>query len=167
MMDVRGADIAFSPGFRWGVSVLPGQAITMDALMTHTAITYPKSTLNEMSGELIKVVLEDIADNLYNPDPYLQQGGDMVRVGGLQYAMDPTAKMGNRISNMTLRGQPIEAGKNYLVAGWASVQQQPDDLPDIWDVVAEYLRDKKTVKVDELNVPTIKGMENNPGLATA
>jgi len=167
MIEVRGADIAFSPGFRWGVSLLPGQPITMDALMTQTAITYPKSTLNEMTGERIKAVLEDIADNLYNPDPYLQQGGDMVRVGGLRYTMDPTANIGNRISNMTLRGQPIEASKGYLVAGWAGVDELPDDLPDIWDVVAEYLRDRKTVKIEDLNVPELKGMEKNPGYASA
>jgi sulfur-oxidizing protein SoxB len=165
MLEVRGADIAFSPGFRWGVSLLPGDPITMDALMTQTAITYPKSTLTEMSGDTIKTILEDIADNLFHADPYLQQGGDMVRIGGLKYTIDPTQKIGSRISNMELRGEPVDAGKTFLVAGWASVQEHPDDLPDIWDVVAEYLRDKKTVEIKELNTPKIRGVDGNPGIA--
>jgi sulfur-oxidizing protein SoxB len=165
LIEVRGADIAFSPGFRWGTSVLPGDAITMDRVMDQTAITYPKVTLNEMSGETIKLVLEDIADNLFHEDPYYQQGGDMVRVGGMKYSIDPTQKIGKRIGDMELNGKPIEANKNYLVAGWASINEQPDSLPDIWDVVAQYLRDKKTVTIKELNTPKIKGLTENPGLA--
>jgi len=123
LMKVKGADIAFSPGFRWGTSLLPGQDILMEHVLDQTAVTYPATTVNEMSGEMIKTILEDVADNLFNPDPYLQQGGDMVRVGGLSYSIDPTATMGRRIGDMVLGGKPIEPGKNYKVAGWASVQE--------------------------------------------
>lgn len=167
LREITGAEIAFSPGFRWGVSVLPGEAITMDQLMTQTAITYPNVTLNAMTGARIKEVLEDVADNLFNQDPYYQQGGDMVRVGGLRYAIDPSAEIGHRISDMELNGQPLDASKEYQVAGWASVQEVPagDTGRPIWDVVAEYLRDVKTVKVGELNEPLIKGIGDNPGVA--
>ena len=167
MLEVTGAQIAFSPGFRWGVSVLPGEPITMDQLMTQTAITYPNVTLNSMTGARIKEILEDVADNLFNPDPYSQQGGDMVRVGGLKYSIDPAADIGRRISDMQLDGEPLDADKEYLVAGWASVQETPagDTGRPIWDVAAEYLRDQKTVKIAELNEPKVKGMEGNPGIA--
>ncbi len=164
MLEVQGAEIAFSPGFRWGVSVLPGAHITFEEVMTQTALTYPVATLNEMTGEFIKTILEDVGDNIFNPDPYYQQGGDMVRVGGLKYAVDPTAKIGHRITDMELNGQPIDPKKKYKVAGWASVAQPLEGKP-IWDVVAEYLRDKKTISVSELNVPVIKGMGSNPGIA--
>ena len=164
LMDVQGAQIAFSPGFRWGVSVMPGEAITFDHVMTQTAITYPTVTLNNLSGERIKEVLEDVADNLFNQDPYYQQGGDMVRVGGLKYSIDPSAAMGSRISDMQLDGKPLDAKKEYPVAGWASVAQPLDGTP-IWDVVAEYLRDKKTISNLELNEPVIKGAAGNPGIA--
>ncbi len=162
MLEVKGAEIAFSPGFRWGVSVLPGDDITFEHVMTQTAITYATSTLNELQGDYIKTVLEDVADNLFNSDPYYQQGGDMVRVGGLKYEIDPAQPIGKRISNMTLNGKAIDAKKKYKVAGWASVQQIPEGTP-IWDVVAEYLRNKKSVKIKELNVPKIKGLEKNAG----
>ena len=165
LMDVKGAQIAFSPGFRWGVSVLPGEAITMDHLLTQTAITYPITTLNNLSGEQIKNILEDVADNLFNVDPYYQQGGDMVRVGGLKYSMDPTATIGNRIADMELDGEPLEASKEYAVAGWASVQEQEGGVP-VWDVVAEYLRDKKTISSLELNTPKLKNVEGNPGISS-
>ncbi|MDT8387074.1 MAG: thiosulfohydrolase SoxB [Thiogranum sp.] len=164
MMDVQGAQIAFSPGFRWGVSVLPGEPITFEHVMTQTAITYPTVTLNNMTGTRIKEILEDVADNLFNPDPYYQQGGDMVRVGGLKYAIDPKASIGSRISDMELDGKSIQPNKEYSVAGWASVAEPLEGRP-VWDVVAEYLRDIKTVHNIELNQPRIKGMENNPGLA--
>ena len=163
LMEVRGADIAFSPGFRWGTSLLPGDTITTERLMDQTGITYAKSTLNEMNGELIKNILEDIADNLFNPDPYYQMGGDMVRIGGLKYTIDPTQKIGSRISNLELNGKPLEPGKTYLVAGWASVNPQPDSLPEVWDVVAEYLRHKKTITDVNANIPVVKGVEANPG----
>ena len=117
-----------------------------------------------MTGEFIKGIREDIADNLFHVDPYYQQGGDMVRVGELKYTIEPTGKMGSRISNMELKGKPIQASKKYKVAGWASVNEQPDSLPDIWDVVAEYCRDKKTINIKKANIPKIKGVRNNPGL---
>ena len=164
MIEVQGADIAFSPGFRWGISKLPGEAITFEDLMTQTAITYPNVTLNEMSGERIKLILEDIADNLFNKDPYYQQGGDMVRVGGMKYSITPNAKMGERINDMELNGKPIEASKHYKVAGWASVSPDENNNPPIWEVVSQYLRDQKTVKIKELNIPKVKGLGANPGL---
>jgi len=166
LMAVRGADLAFSPGFRWGTTILPGQTITMEHLLDQTAITYPWSTLTEMTGEQIKTVLEDVADNLFNPDPYYQQGGDMVRVGGLKYAIDPNAPMGKRIQEMTLNGKPLEPGKKYKVAGWAPVSEEGREAgPPIWEIVAEYLRSQKTVRIKELNVPRIIGVEGNPGVA--
>jgi sulfur-oxidizing protein SoxB len=164
LMQVKGADIAFSPGFRWGTSLLPGQAILMEHVMDQTAVTYPYSTVTDMTGEMIKTILEDVADNLFNPDPYLQQGGDMVRVGGLQYAIDPAGKMGGRITEMRLKGQPIDAAKTYKVAGWAPVAEGASGEP-IWDVVAKYLRDQKTLKAPRLNLPTIKGVLGNPGIS--
>ena len=164
LIAVKGADIAFSPGFRWGTSLLPGQDILMEHVLDQTAITYPATTVNELSGEMIKTILEDVADNLFNPDPYLQQGGDMVRVGGLSYSIDPNASMGKRISEMTLDGKPIEPSRNYKVAGWASVQENVTGEP-IWDVVAKYLREQKVLKPRRLNLPTVRGMTGNPGLA--
>ena len=162
----KDAELAFSPGFRWGTSLLPGDTITMEHLLDQTAITYPWTTLTEMSGEMIKTILEDVADNLFNPDPYYQQGGDMVRVGGLQYTCDPNAAMGKRIDNMMLKGKPIEAGKTYKVAGWAPVSEEAKDSgPAVWDVVANYLRAQKVVSQRSLNLPTLKGMEGNPGVA--
>ena len=164
MLEVKGADIAFSPGFRWGTTILPGQTITMEHLMDQTAITYPSSTLTEMRAETIKAILEDIADNLFNPDPYYQQGGDMVRVGGMSYSCDPNAKMGSRINDMRINGKPLEAGKSYKLAGWAPVAEGARGEP-IWDVVARYLRDKKVIAPRKLNVPRLVGMSGNPGMA--
>jgi S-sulfosulfanyl-L-cysteine sulfohydrolase len=167
LIQMKGAEIAFSPGFRWGTSLLPGQAITMEHLLDQTAITYPYTTLTPMSGEMIKTVLEDVADNLFNPDPYYQQGGDMVRVGGMQYTIDPTASAGNRISEMRLGDKLIEAGKTYKVAGWAPVSEAARDAggEPIWDVIATYLRQTKTVAAKAPNIPVIKGATNNPGMA--
>ncbi len=164
LMQNKGADIAFSPGVRWGTSLLPGDTITYERMMDQMAMTYPATTLNEFTGEQIKTILEDVADNLFNPDPYYQQGGDMVRVGGLQYTVAPTAAMGQRINNMTLKGKPIEAGKTYKVAGWASVQENVQGEP-IWDVVAGYLRDKKVIRNVKINAPRVIGMQGNPGMA--
>ena len=164
IMEVQGADIGFSPGFRWGTTILPGQAITFEHLMDQTAITYPSATLNEMSGEQIKTILEDVGDNLFNPDPYYQQGGDMVRVGGLQYTCAPDAKMGSRITDMRLNGKIVEADKKYKVAGWAPVAEGAKGEP-VWDVVARYLRDKKTIAPRKLNQPRLLGMKGNPGVA--
>ena len=163
MLEVKGAQIAFSPGFRWGTSILPGQAITMEHLMDQTAITYPYTTLTDMTGATIKSILEDVADNLFNPDPYYQQGGDMVRVGGMTYACDPAAKIGSRILDMRLGDKPIAADKTYKVAGWAPVAEGARGEP-IWDVVAKWLRDKKTVTPRRLNLPKLKGVEGNPGI---
>lgn len=164
LIEQMDCEISFSPGFRWGVSVLPGEAITMEHVLTQTAITYPTATRNAMTGEMIKTILEDVADNLFNKDPYYQQGGDMVRVGGLEYTINPSATIGNRISEMRLNGQAIESGKNYIVGGWASVAQPIEGKP-VWDVVADYLRDKKTIKNVSLNTPKIIGQENDPGIA--
>ena len=163
LLDVKGAQIAFSPGFRWGATLLPGQAITMESLMDQTAITYPHTTLTEMSGATIKTILEDVADNLFNPDPYYQQGGDMVRVGGMRYTCNPNAKIGSRIADMRLGDQPIEAGKTYKVAGWAPVAEGASGEP-VWDVVAKWLRDRKTVSTRRLNLPKLVGVEGNPGI---
>jgi len=162
----KDAEIAFSPGFRWGTALLPGQSITMEQLLDQTAITYPFTTVNMMSGTTIKTVLEDVADNLFNPDPYYQQGGDMVRVGGLEYSIDPAASMGNRISEMHLNGQRIDADKHYKVAGWAPVSAESKDKggEPIWDLVARHLKEIKTVKVSRLNTPSIRGMEGNQGI---
>ncbi|HRE12652.1 MAG TPA: thiosulfohydrolase SoxB [Usitatibacteraceae bacterium] len=164
LMKVKGAEIAFSPGFRWGTTLLPGQSVTMDHVMDWTAITYPQTTVNEFTGEMIKTILEDVCDNLFNPDPYYQQGGDMVRVGGLSYTCTPGAAMGQRISDMRLGGKPIDAARKYKVAGWAPVAENAQGEP-IWDVVTKYLRDVKTVKPVKLNLPKLVGVEGNPGIA--
>ena len=167
LMAVKDAPIAFSPGFRWGTSLLPGQTITFEHLMDQTAITYPYTTTTMMIGEMLKTILEDVADNLFNPDPYYQQGGDMVRVGGLQYAIDPTAGAGKRISDMRLGDKLIDANSTYKVAGWAPVSAEAKQAggEPIWDLMTTYLKDIKTVKASPLNMPTIKGAANNPGLA--
>ncbi len=158
MLEVQGADIAFSPGFRWGTTLLPGQAITREWLMAMTATTYSYSTLTEMTGETVKTVLEDVADNLFNLDPYYQQGGDMVRVGGLTYRCDPLEAMGQRISNMRLKGELIEAGKMYKVAGWAPVSAEARNPggPMVWDVAETWLKAKGKVSPRKLNVPEIR-----------
>jgi sulfur-oxidizing protein SoxB len=140
----KNADIAFSPGFRWGTTILPGDAISFEHLMDQTAITYAQTTLNELTGEQIKEILEDIADNAFNPDPYRQQGGDMVRVGGMTYACNPGAAIGARISDMRLGGRPMEAGKRYKLAGWAPVAEGATGEP-VWEVAARYLRAKRSI----------------------
>jgi sulfur-oxidizing protein SoxB len=163
LMQVKGAEIAFSPGFRWGTTLLPGDAITMEDVMDWSAITYPYSTLNDFSGEMIKTILEDVCDNLFNADPYYQQGGDMVRVGGLTYTCTPGETIGKRISDMRLNGKPIEAKKTYRVAGWAPVAEGARGEP-IWNVIAAYLRDRKTIPTPQLNLPRLVGVEGNPGI---
>jgi S-sulfosulfanyl-L-cysteine sulfohydrolase len=169
MMDVQGAEIAFSPGFRWGTTLLPGDTITRELMMDQLAITYPYATLTEMTGETLKTILEDVADNLFNPDPYYQQGGDMVRVGGLTYAMTPGEKMGGRISDMRLKGQPIEAGKKYKVAGWAPVAEEAKTMPGVkpvWEHVETWLKAQGgRVKPRRINTPTLAGVQSNPGIA--
>ena len=165
-MAQKNAEIAFSPGFRWGTSLLPGQTITMENLLDQTAITYPYTTVSNMTGATIKNVLEDVADNLFNPDPYYQQGGDMVRVGGLTYTIDPAGTMGGRISNMRLNDKPIDADKAYRIAGWAPVSEESKELggEPIWDVIARHLRETKIIKAVKLNEPEVKGVNNNPGM---
>ncbi len=167
MMEVQGADIAFSPGFRWGTTLLPGQAITREWLMDMTAITYPYTTLTEMTGETIKTIIEDVADNLFNPDPYYQQGGDMVRVGGMQYNCDPASVMGKRIDNMRLNGKPIEADRKYKVAGWAPVSEEAKNAggKPIWDVVEPWLKSKGRIGPRKLNTPALADIKGNPGIA--
>jgi sulfur-oxidizing protein SoxB len=161
---VNDAQISLSPGFRWGTTVLPGQEITMDNVMDQTCITYPETYRREMAGDEIKMILEDVCDNLFNRDPYYQQGGDMVRVGGLDYVCDPLADAGKRISAMTLDdGTPIEAGKKYVVAGWATVGSQSPGEP-IWDTVAKYLKAQGTVKIKKLNTPKLVNVAGNPGI---
>jgi sulfur-oxidizing protein SoxB len=137
----------------------------MEHLMDQTAITYPTATVNQLTGEQVKVVLEDIADNLFHPDPYYQQGGDMVRVGGLQYTLDLTKQHGKRIQNIAVKGKSLDPAKKYKVAGWASVQPIEPGTP-IWDIVADYLRSRKTVSIQRPYTPQIKGVSGNPGYAT-
>lgn len=171
MMDVQGAEIAFSPGFRWGTSLLPGDVITRELMMDQLAIAYPYATLSQMSAETIKTILEDVADNLFNPDPYYQQGGDMVRVGGLSYAISPGASMGRRISDMRINGRPLEAGKKYKVAGWAPVAEDARTMPGVrpvWEHVESWLKAQGgRVKPRRVNTPTLTGTRGNPGIARA
>ncbi|MEW6707082.1 MAG: thiosulfohydrolase SoxB [Pseudomonadota bacterium] len=166
LMEVQDAPIAFSPGFRWGTSLLPGQAITRELLMDQVATTYSYATVASMSGEMIKTVLEDVCDNLFNPDPYYQQGGDMVRVGGLTYACAPNEKMGSRIQDMRLDGKPIDPAKTYKVAGWAPVAEEARNAGNkpVWDVVEQWLKAKGRVAPRKLNAPRLIGMEGNAGL---
>ena len=169
LMDVQGADIAFSPGFRWGTSLLPGDAITRELMMDQMAITYPYATVSEMSGTQIKAVLEDVADNLFNPDPYYQQGGDMVRTGGLEYSIAPAEKMGARIADLRVAGKPLDAGKTYKVAGWAPVSEEARNAggKPAWEVVETWLKARPGGRVAprRVNTPRIVGMQGNPGIA--
>jgi sulfur-oxidizing protein SoxB len=166
LMEVKGAQVAFSPGFRWGNTLVPGETITREHLMDQTAITYPYVTLTDMTGAAIKRVLEEIADNLFNPDPYYQQGGDMVRVGGLTYTCSPNAAMGSRIGNMRLGGKLIDPGQNCRVAGWAPMAEGAQGEP-VWEVVETYLRSKTTIGPIRPNVPQLIGVQGNPGVADA
>ncbi|OFZ69024.1 MAG: thiosulfohydrolase SoxB [Betaproteobacteria bacterium RBG_16_56_24] len=166
LMEVKGADAAFSPGFRWGTSLLPGEAITLEHVMDQTAITYPQTTLTEMTGETIKEIMEDVCDNLFNADPYKQQGGDMVRVGGISYTCDLRKGFGKRINNMMLKGKALAPNKKYKVAGWAPVSEGATGEP-VWDVVAGYLRDKKVITPRKLNLPKLAGVEGNAGIDLA
>ena len=158
------AQIALSPGFRWGTTVIPGQVITFEDVMTQTAMTYPETYVNEMNGETLKLVLEDVADNSFNPDPFYQQGGDMVRTGGLSYSIDINQTMGNRISDLRLNnGELIEAHKNYSVTGWATVGAVSSG-PPVWEVVANYLKAKQTISVSKLSQPQVLIESGNPGI---
>jgi S-sulfosulfanyl-L-cysteine sulfohydrolase len=156
------AEIALSPGFRWGSSILSGQPLTMEDVLAETAITYPETYVQSMTGSQIRDALEDVCDNLFNPDPYYQQGGDMVRVGGFTYTCTPAESIGRRISDLKLdNGRGIEAGKNYKVAGWASVNEQKG-IP-VWDVLAQHLGAGKSPDGRDTGV-TLKGVDDNPGI---
>jgi S-sulfosulfanyl-L-cysteine sulfohydrolase len=146
LMKHHDAEVAFSPGFRWGVTIVPGQAITMEDVFTQTSLTYPNSWARQMTGAEIKTVMEDVADNLFNPDPYYRQGGDMMRVGGLTYAIDPKKPQGQRIGDIVICGRPMDPARGYKVSGWASVGEA--DGPPAYDVVADYLRREKRVRLD-------------------
>jgi sulfur-oxidizing protein SoxB len=157
------AEIALSPGFRWGLSVLPGQPVTMEDILSQTAMTYPETYLQTMTGGQIKGIMEDVCDNLFNADPYYQQGGDMVRIGGMSYSCTPGESIGRRISDLKLDdGRAIKAGSNYKVAGWASVNQQ-DGTP-VWDVLARYLRSGK-IREPRGGGVALRGVDDNPGIA--
>ena len=159
LLEERDAEIALSPGFRWGSSLPPGADITVDHVYHQTAITYPNAYRNKMTGQLLKDILEDVADNLFNPDPYYQQGGDMVRVGGMAYAIDVKKPIGSRISDMTVvkTGKPIDPKREYVVSGWASVNEGTQG-PPIYDVLSDYITKKKVVTVPENKNIRIKGI---------
>ena len=164
LRQVLNAQIALSPGFRWGTTLLARTPITREAVLAETAISYPETYVQDMTGSQIKAIMEDVADNLFNPDPYYQQGGDMVRVGGMNYACAPNEAAGARISDLTLDdGTPVEADKTYRVAGWASVN--PQTGKPVAEVVEQYLRANKTLSLKRLNRVRLKGVVNNPGLA--
>jgi sulfur-oxidizing protein SoxB len=158
VMEQRDAEIALSPGFRWGTSVLPGAAITVEDIHNATAITYPQVYRMSMTGERLKEILEDVADNLFNPDPYYQQGGDMVRCGGLGYTIDLRQQMGSRVSAMThlKSGKPIDPAREYTVAGWASVNEGTEG-PPVWELVETYVAGKKTVRIPENRAVKVVG----------
>lgn len=165
LMQVKDTPIAFSPGFRWGTTLLPGDAITTEDLFNQTAITYPATTVTPMTGAQLKAVLEDVCDNLFNPDPYYQQGGDMVRVGGLTYTCAPTAPRGSRINDLRLGDRPLDADKIYPVAGWASVTQAAEGMAGepVWEVVRRYLAEHPVVSPITPNLPQLKGVRGNAG----
>jgi sulfur-oxidizing protein SoxB len=158
MLSERDAEIAMSPGVRWGASVMPGDNITREDIHNATSMTYPACYRTEMTGEFLNVILEDVADNLFNVDPYYQQGGDMVRVGGLGYTIDVSKPIGSRISNMThlKTGEAIDPARNYVVAGWASVNETTEG-PPIWDVVEAHIRKIGTVKLEPNTSVTVTG----------
>ena len=159
MRSERDAQIALSPGVRWGPSLMPGDDITREDIHNATSMTYGQVYRTEMTGETLHMVLEDVADNLFNTDPYYQQGGDMVRVGGMGFAIDIAKPIGSRITGLTLTdtGEAIDAGKSYTVAGWASVNEGTDG-PQIWDVVEAHIRKLGTVRLDPNTSVTVTGL---------
>ena len=165
LMQVKDAQIAFSPGFRWGTTLLPGQMITRENLMEQTAITYPDTSVAQMTGLEIKQHLEKLCDKIFNEDPYQHQGGDMVRTGGLVYTCEPGAKINSRISDMMLNDQPIQASKSYKVARWGVGNTESGDEP-VWDVVEQYLRSGPVAEARTPNVPRLIGVASNPGFAS-
>jgi sulfur-oxidizing protein SoxB len=162
---VNDAQVSLSPGFRWGTTLPAGYKITMENVLDQTGMTYPETYRREMTGADLKAILEDVCDNLFNSDPYYQQGGDMVRVGGMDYVCEPAAQFGHRITDMTLdNGKSVDPAKKYVVAGWATVGTKSPGAP-VWDQVAEYLHTQKTVKISKLNTPKLKNVTGNPGIA--
>lgn len=165
LLEQLDSQISLSPGFRWGTTVLPGDTITMERVLDQTCMTYPETYVREMEGRELKTILEGVADNIFTPDPYYQQGGDMVRTGGMSYSCAPRNGFGERISDLRLRdGSLINPNKRYKIAGWATVGSKSPG-PAVWDVVADHLRDRKEVNVDRLETPFLKGITSNPGLA--
>jgi len=140
------AQVAFSPGFRWGITIVPGQAITLEDVYSHTALTYANTWVRPLTGSEIHAIMEDVADNLFHPDPYYRQGGDMVRMGGLTYAIEPGQPMGRRISDVRIGGQPLDSRRSYKATGWATIGEA--DGPPAWDVVADHLRSVKRIRID-------------------
>lgn len=164
LREVKGADISLSPGFRWGVTVPKGQNITFDDLATQTAMTYPETYARDIKGSDIKLILEDVADNLFNPDPFFQQGGDMVRTSGLSYTIDPRESIGKRITNLKLSdGRVIEANKMYKVAGWSTVGSKSPGEP-VWETVETYLKNVKHISNLKVDTPDLIGVKGNPGI---
>ena len=158
------AEVALSPGFRWGTTVLPGEMITMARVLDQTAMTYPETYVRLMQGAELKSILESVADNLFHEDPYFQQGGDMVRSGGLSYQMNPTAEAGARITNLRLSdGELIDARRDYRVAGWATTGSTSQGAP-VWDVVANYLRGSNSARIKTLETPDLVGVRLNTGI---
>lgn len=149
------AEIALSPGFRWGTTLLPGSDVTVEDMMAQTAITYPEVLLRELTGMEIKNTLEDIADNLFNPDPYYRQGGDMVRTSGLTYSCKSEAALGHRIANLRVGSEPLQADKRYRVASWASVMPSESDAVPVWKPLQEYLTARKSIRVETVNTPKL------------
>ena len=149
------AEIALSPGFRWGTTLLPGSAITVEDVMAQTAITYPGITVRDLTGAELKEALEDIADNLFNPDPYYRQGGDMVRTRGLSYSCNAGASAGRRISDLRLNGMALSSGRSYRVAGWASVKETDSTGAPVWEPLQNYLRSRKSIRIDSINTPKL------------
>jgi sulfur-oxidizing protein SoxB len=159
LIEEREADIALSPGFRWGPSLLPGDNITREDIHNATSMTYPNAYRSEMTGQYLHEILEDVADNLFNPDPYYQQGGDMVRVGGMGYSIDVSKPVGERVTNMTLlkTGETIDPAKTYVVSGWASVGEDTEG-PEIWQVVEDYISRKGTITMDPNSTVRVTGV---------
>jgi sulfur-oxidizing protein SoxB len=158
ILSERDAEIAMSPGVRWGTTLLPGDAITREDIHNATSMTYGACYRTEMTGETIHTILEDVADNIFNTDPYYQQGGDMVRIGGMGYHIDVSKPIGERVSNMTLLkdGSAIDPARSYVVAGWASVNEGTEG-PQIWDVIENHVKKIGTVKLEPNNSVVVTG----------
>ncbi len=165
LMEEMDCEAAFSPGFRWGPCKLAGETITFEDVMAQTAITYPQVTVTYYTGAQVKSIMEQIADNLYNKDPYYVQGGDMVRVGNVEYVIDPAAGYPNYIRDLRIGGKPVEPSRKYKFAGWASVTAPVEGKP-VWEVYARWLKRQKHVRVERIDLPRLSSdMRGNPGIA--